>query len=308
MSFDVSILGALVPIFVVILTGYGFRRFHFPGDPFWPHVERFTYFVLFPSLLLQKTATASLDLHALAPMVVALLAAVLAMTALLFLIRQWWSAGARAFTSFFQGGIRFNTYVGLSAAFALFSDEGLTLAAVAIAVLIPLVNILSVTVLVVFVHPGGRSWHTVVKAISSNPLILACTTGIILNVSGIGLHPGVGDTLMIFGRASLPLGLLVVGAGLDVAAARAAGKIVILNCVLKLLVMPVFMWTASQVFHVNTAATAIAVLFAALPGNATSYILARQLGGDSLLMANIITVQVVFSMVTLPVIMALLIV
>jgi predicted permease len=279
MTFNVSILGALLPIFLVILSGYAFRRLRFPGDDFWVYAERFTYFVLFPCLLLQRTATASLNLHRVTPMAFALVAAVLTMAFLLFFIRLWWSAGSAAFTSFFQGGIRFNTYVGLSAALALFGDQGLTLAALAIAVLIPLVNLLCVTVLVLLVSPDTRNWHAVLGAIVRNPLILACVAGILLNIAGIGLHSGISDTLNIFGRASLPLGLLAVGAGLNLAALSQSGKTVMLSCILKLLVLPAFMWAASQALNVDSSAMAVAVLFAALPGSPSSYILARQLGG-----------------------------
>jgi predicted permease len=307
MNFDLSILGALIPVFLVIFSGYVFRRFRFPGENFWTYAERITYFVLFPSLLLQRTATARLDMHTLAPMVAALVAVVLAMTCLLLLTRPWWKYGAAAFTSFFQGGIRFNTYVGLSAAFALFGDEGLTLAALAIAVLIPLINVLCVTVLVVSAHSHKKNWHSVPQAVIRNPLILACTGGILLNIFGIGIPAGIGNTFMLFGRASLPLGLMALGAALDIAGVRTSGKIILSSCVIKLAVMPAFMWAISQVLGLDHTATAIAVLFAALPGSPTSYILARQLGGDSLLMANIVTAQVVFSLVTLPVVMTLLI-
>lgn len=306
MRFEVSVVGALVPIFIVILSGYGFRRFHFPGDDFWPYVERFTYFLLFPALLLEKTATASLDLGTVSPMIGALGAAILVMTGLLLIMRFWWQAGEAAFTSFFQGGIRFNTYVGLSAAYALFGDQGMVLAAVVIAVLIPLVNFLCVTVLIIFVNQNKNNARTVVMEIIRNPLIMACTAGIMLNISGIRLHPGIDETLNIFGRASLPLGLLAVGAGLDVIAIRATAKIVLFSCILKLIILPAFMWIASKGLQMNNTAAAIAVLFAALPGSGSSYILARQLGGDSALMANIVTVQILFSMLTLPVIMALL--
>lgn len=303
MASDLSIVRALFPVFLVILTGYLFRRLHFPDDAFWNYVERFVYFILFPALLLQKTATAPLLFRDLVPMAAAILAAILVMAGLLFLIRPWVFPGGGAFTSFFQGGIRFNTYVGLSAAFALFADEGLTLAAVAIAILIPLVNILSIVVLVVTSDTGRGKWFSVLFGIIRNPLILACAAGMTLNAAGIVLHTIVNDTLVIFGRASLPLGLLAVGAGLNVSAARAAGTVVLLNCSLKLLVLPLFMWAAASVFQVGPTASAVAVLFAALPCSASSYILARQLGGDSLLMANLITIQAVLSMVTIPVIM-----
>ena len=307
MSLDLSILGSLVPIFIVIVAGYIFRRTGFPGDDFWSYAERITYYVLFPALLLQKTATASLDMGTIAPMAAALYAAILAMAALSFLFRPWRRYGAKAFTSFFQGSIRINTYVGLSAAFALLGDKGLTLAAITVAVLIPLINVLCVTVLVVFGNERERSWRSLLLAIVRNPLIVSCTAGIVLNVSGIGLHNGVSETLLLFGRASLPLGLMALGAGLDLGAAKGAGTLMTLNCALKLIVMPFFMWTATEMLNVDATAGVIAVLFAALPGSPTSFILARQLGGDSLLMANIVTAQVVLSMVTLPFIMAMVI-
>jgi predicted permease len=305
MNFSASIPGALVPIFIVILSGYAFRMVRFPGDDFWSYAERITYFVLFPALLLQKTATASLDLEAFMPMVAALYAAILAMAGLVFLLRPWRAYGLKAFTSFFQGSIRFNTYVGLSAALALFGNEGLTLAAVTIAVLIPFINVLCVTVLVACDDSPGRNWRTVLVGIGRNPMILSCLAGLALNVSGIGLHSLISDTLSLFGRASLPLGLLVLGAGLDIGAVRADRNVIAFNCVLKLLALPAFMWAASQVMAISPIATAIAVLFAALPGAPTSYILARQHGGDSRLMANIVTVQVMVSMLTLPAVMAM---
>jgi len=307
MNFDISILGALVPIFIVILAGYIFRIARFPGDEFWPYAERITYFILFPALLFQKIATAPLDLQAFLPMTTALYATILTMTGMVFLLRPWRVYGAKAFTSFFQGSIRFNSYVGLAAAFALFGDAGLTLAAVVMAILIPLINVLCVTVLVAFADNGQKNWRTVVSGIIRNPLILSCVAGMLVNVSGIGLHAGVSDTLLLFGRASLPLGLMALGAGLDIAAARTSGKVLMISCILKLLMLPALMWTAAHVMHISPMGTSVAVLFAALPGAPTSFILARQYGGDSRLMANIITVQVLISMITLPVIMAMIV-
>jgi len=302
---NISILGSLLPIFVVILTGYLFRRFRFPGDAFWPYAERITYFVLFPALLFQKTASATLDIHTLGPMVLALLATVLFMASLLFLIRPWLSMSASSFTSFFQGGLRINTYVGLSAAFAIFGDTGITLAAVAIGVMIPLINVLCVAILVGSSQAESKNWSSLISGIVQNPLIIACAAGIAINISGVGLHTGISETLLIIGRASLPLGLMALGAALDINAARNSGRLIILNCAIKLIIMPLCMFTAAQLMELNPVASAIAVLFAALPGSPNAYILARQLGGDSLLMANIVTVQVISSMITLPVVVAL---
>jgi len=92
----------------------------------------------------------------------------------------------------------------------------------------------------------------------------------------------------------------------DVAAARDSGKIVAFSSVLKLIVFPLLMWTLCNLLRLDHQLSAIAILFAALPGSPAAYILSRQLGGDSTLMAGIITVQIVAAMVTFPLVVALL--
>ena len=56
-----TILLALLPIFALISLGYFFKRIKFPNEEFWPYADKFTYYVLFPSLLVYKLSTASLD-------------------------------------------------------------------------------------------------------------------------------------------------------------------------------------------------------------------------------------------------------
>jgi predicted permease len=69
--------------------------------------------------------------------------------------------------------------------------------------------------------------------------------------------------------------------------------------------MPFLMWLSCTLFGVDNLSTAVAVLFAALPGSPLSYILAKQLGGDTRLMSSIIAVQTGISMVSLPIIISL---
>lgn len=306
MNVDVSIAGALIPVFFVIITGFVLRWFEFPGDEFWSRAERLTYFILFPSLLFHKTATASLGGQPVSLMVLVLFIAVVIMSALLFYIKKWWTSGGPAYTSFFQGSIRFNTYVGLAATFALYGDDGLTIAALAISVLIPLLNILCVTVLILFNDQNKGSLQTIAYELIRNPLIIACVSGMTLNYLGIGLHTVVEETFSIFSRAALPVGLLCVGAAINIDSARSAGKTVVFSSVLKLIVFPLLMWSICYLLGLDPELSAIAVLFAALPGSPAAYILSRQLGGDSSLMAGIITVQIVAAMVTFPLVISLL--
>jgi predicted permease len=80
---------------------------------------------------------------------------------------------------------------------------------------------------------------------------------------------------------------------------------IVYACLLKLLLLPTLMWLSCLLIGVDNLSTSVAVLFAALPGSPLSYILAKQLGGDTRLMSSIIAVQTGISMITLPIVIAL---
>ncbi len=297
------IAAALGPIFAMIVLGYLMRRGGFPGEAFWPEAERLTYYLLFPALLVDKLARADLGQYAIAPLAGVIVAALLVATAALFLLRPRLGVGGPAFGSIYQGSIRFNTYVGLAAALAVFEHPGATVAALAIAVLIPLVNVLCVSVLA---HARGDvTASLLLRALVRNPLILACALGITLNASGVGLVPGTVAVVDILARAALPVGLLAMGAGLRLRVAYTQRREIAAATVMKLLLMPALVLALCRVAGLAPLETGVLVLFAALPGAPSSYILARQMGGDATLMAAIVTVETALSVLTLPPILLL---
>ncbi len=298
-----AVLTALVPIFAMIAMGFAMRRYGPYGDGFWLPAERLNYFVLFPALLVTAMARAEIAEIELWPMAAALAGAVLAVAGGLYAARGRLGVPGPAFAALFQGAIRPNTYAALAAAASLYDSAGLTLAAVAIAVAIPLVNVLSVAVLMAHASAVGSSAREAALQIVRNPIILACALGIALNLSGVML-PGVADEfLRLLGRAALPLGLLCVGAGLDLAALRAAGPAAAASSALKLMVLPGLTAALCWGLGVHGATAAVAVLFNGSPASAASYILTRQLGGDHRLMAGIIAVQTLAAAFTLPLLM-----
>lgn len=293
-------ISALMPVFSLILLGLLLGRFRFPGAEFWPGAERLIYYVLFPLLLFTNLARAPLQGVPVGDMVVILAGAVMGVSVLLLLVRPLLGISGPAFSSVFQGAIRQNTYVGLAGAAALAGSRGVTLAAVAIAVLIPLLNLLSVGVLSMFGASGRRGWGGAFLEIIRNPLILACAAGIGANYFGLHLPALVMDPLEMLGRASLPLGLLSVGAALRFGMNQRELRAVLISSCFKLLLMPFLVLLACRELGVTGDAALISLLFAAVPTSVSSYILARQLGGDEHLMAAVITVQTLFAMASMP--------
>jgi len=300
-----GILGALIPVFIVILLGYVFRRTRIISDAFWEPAERVTFYLFFPALLVANAGKADLGGLDVWPMLAALVGGILLVVASNWLLRRPLGLDGPKFTSLIQGSVRPNVYVGGAAAVALYGDAGLTAVSLCIAVAVPLVNFISVVALITYASPAGRprGWRAVVVPVLQNPLIVACLLGLALNVTGIGLPPLIGPTLEILGRASLPIALLAVGAGLDLAAVRLAGRTVAVTTTLKLAVLPVVTVVLCLILGVDGVEAAVAILYASLPGSASAYVMARQMGGDAPIMAGVITATTLAAIVTMPVVL-----
>lgn len=299
-----TIMSTLLPIFSLIVLGYMFKQYNFPGDMLWPLAARLTYFVLFPALLTRTFALADFSELDIFPLSLTVALAVCGVALILIMIKWIGKLDGLAFTSIFQGGIRHNTYVGLAAAAALLGDTGVTIAAIVLITLTPIVNLFSVTCLTVYGKHRQAGWRRVVTSVGQNPLILACFNGFLLNWLGIGLPFGSAEVLGLLGRAALPLGLLVVGAGLDLQSLRAAISPIILASGLKLCLYPLITLLLCLWFNIEPEARLIMVMFTALPCAPSAYMLALELGGDEKLMATILTGQTILAIISIPFILS----
>ena len=303
-----STLAALVPIFLLIGLGYGMQVFRFPGGTFWPLAERFMYFFLFPVLLVKETANASIGQYEPLVLIATLLLALLAMLVITLVLRPILGIGGPAFTSVFQGAMRFNTYVGLAAALALYGTAGVGLFAVTIAVCVPILNVMCVAVLLRYAGDAHNRIDPLaqLRVIASNPLIVACVVGIALNLAGVRLPAAINVTADVLGKSSIALGLMAVGVALDFKVLHAGRWPLLVMSTLKLIAFPLVMFGIATALGLEGLGGAVVVLWAALPTSAASYVLARQLGGDAQLMAAGVTAETVLAAITVPVMLAIL--
>ncbi len=301
------VLESLFPIFALIGLGFAFKHGGWVPDGFWPVVEKLVYYLFFPALLVHRVAGSDLIGLDVWPIFAAVWATILLFAAGALLLRRHLPVDGPGFTSVFQGVVRFNTYVALAVPTALFGDPGTIIATMCVASGILLVNVICVMVLVAFgTRENAPSARAVALSLIRNPLVLAIVLGLLLNVSGLGLPPLVGPFLEILSRAALPMALLAIGAGLNIAAARAAGAVVGATTAVKLVLMPAVIWGIGSGLGMEGLTLAVTVLWGAMPGAPNAYILARALGGDDRMMAGIITITTLAAMLTLPVVILLL--
>ncbi|MGH1439657.1 MAG: AEC family transporter [Cellvibrionaceae bacterium] len=292
---------AIIPVFIIIFCGYLCRRYRFPGDDFWSGAEKITYFLLFPALLVSKMATANLSGIAFFwPLIVAVLL-YLSITLIFVLLKPVLSIGNAQFTSVYQGGMRFNTYIGLAVANSLYGPEGLIVAVIVASIMIPMINVSCVLLLEYYSDKAeGNTQKRIVKSLITNPLILACLIGMGINLSGISMPAVIEEALNIFSRAALPLGLLTVGAALVLNSIKASIKPIIISSIAKFIVLPSIAMGLCYLFPIEPMIRNAILVFTVLPTATASYVLAKQLGGDHELMATIITVQTLLAGVLMP--------
>lgn len=295
-----GVASALGPLFLLILLGALLRWQRQPDGDFWPRLERLVYFLLFPAMLVSTLATADMTAVPVTRLALVLLGAIGLFAILLWCLRERLRLDGPAFTSAFQGSLRFNTYVGVAGAAALHGSAGTTVGAVAVALMVPVVNVLCVASFIAAGTLGPSSLGKSLGALIRNPLILACLAGIGLNLSGIGLPGWSAPSVELLGRAALPLGLVAVGVALRPAALIRLDRGVWITNLVKLVLMPALVLTLAMALGLDPVTRDVALLFAALPTATSAYILSRQLGGDAELMAALITGQTLLAMVTLP--------
>jgi hypothetical protein len=225
------------------------------------------------------------------------------MSALLILIQAFiWKRfpqSGPSFSSIFQGATRFHGFVAIAVIGPLYGDAGVTLAALALAIMVPLLNVISVVVLSVYGHSDTRPQViAVAKKIVTNPLIIACIVGLLFN--WLGLPDILYETIGIIGAGGLGLALLAVGAGMNFGQAAQHKMLLTVGVLTRLIGMPTIVIAMSWLVGLDGIARTVAIIAGAVPTAASAYVMARKMGGNAELMSSIVTFQVIVAFFTLP--------
>lgn len=289
-----SVALAISPIFALILLGYALRRLSRMRDDFWPQLDRLIYYVFFPALLFHSLSGFKVDLSAAAPMLEAATLYMLLGMGLGYAAKPLFRAPPMVFAASFQSSFRFNSYVGLAVAGSMHGQAGLAAIGLLMGFLVPLANIASVWALA---RHGEGSW---LREILLNPLIMATAGGIAFSLAGLHLPELISAPISLLSQASLPMGLIAVGAGLKLQGLNHHRGTLWYGVTVKLAVLPAIAWGLALAFGLSGVYFHTAVLMAALPVSTVAYVLATRMGGDGSIIAAQVMVTTLLAMVTLP--------
>ncbi len=294
---------AIAPIALTILCGYLLSRTGTVKAEGWSGIEAMSFRLLIPVVLITAIAKSDLALSEFAPFVGLSVAALVLAGLAVFLLRFLRSESSLPnpdFTTLFQTTTRWNGFIALAAAELLVGDAGLALVAAAMAVLIPLINVANIIVLVQY-GTAKATVGTVIKTVAKNPLVQGCAIGIFINVSNIPLPDPILPTLDLIGRAALGVGLLAVGGAIVPARLFRYSHEVLLGIMLRQFLCPALFLGLALMFNLSALEVMAGFFVLSVPAASNGYIVAKQMGGNAELYADIVTWQTLISMPLLPI-------
>ena len=288
----------LFPDFSLILCGYLLCRYTALGRPVWEQVESLTYYFLFPVLLFHSIVRSPLDLTAASRLIAAgLIMGVCGIGLAYALPRLPWIGrhiDRRDHAASAQIAFRFNSFIALAIADRRAGPQGLRLIAVLIGVCVPLFNVDAVWPMA---RHAGRGFG---RELLRNPLIIGTASGLLANIAGLHIPGWLEPTVTRIGAASLALGLLAAGAGMQFGTLARSRVLSVSVLTIRHFLMPLIAFALARALQLDSVQTTVLLAFSALPTASSCYILAARMGYNGPYVAGLVTLSTLLGMVSLP--------
>ena len=287
----------LLPDFALILCGYWICRYTALNRSVWEPVERLVYYFLFPVLLFHSMVRTPLDVAATSGLMAAGVALCVVGVCLSYGLARlpgMGEADRRLHAGSAQVAFRFNSFIGLALAERLAGAQGLQWIAVLIGVCVPILNIAAVWPMV---GGGGRQFA---QELLRNPLVVATVSALAFNLMGGTLPDWLLPTTSRIGSASIALGLMAAGAGLQLSQLGLAPRLSAGVLLIKHLLMPVAAWGIVRWAALDNTQALVLMAFSGLPTASSAYVLAARMGHNGPFVAGLVTLSTLLGMASLP--------
>jgi len=288
----------LFPDFSLILCGYLVCRYTALNRTVWQQVESLVYYFLFPVLLFHSIVKSPLDLGAASSLIAAGLLMGLTGIVLSYLLPHLPWLGRRIdvrdHAASAQVAFRFNSFIALALAERVAGPQGLLLIAVLIGVCVPLFNVAAV-------WPMARhAQRGFLGELLRNPLIIGTASGLAANLLGFSIPPWLEPTVSRIGAASLALGLMAAGAGMQFGSLAQGKTLMVAVLAIRHFILPLVAFGLARLWRLDAAQTAVLLAFSALPTASSAYVLASRMGYNGPYVAGLVTLSTLLGMLSLP--------
>jgi hypothetical protein len=292
-------LNVVTPLFLAMAIGYFIKQIKIIDDHSLAVMNGVCFRIFLPTLLfyniystdLKAVLNGRLMIYSLGTLAVAL--------GVLFVLIPLLEKENRRRGVLIQGIFRGNFVLfGIPVAQALAPPEQVGVAALIIAITVPLNNAISVVVLEVF--RGGRvDAPRIARGVVTNPNIVGSALGLLLLVAGIKLPYPAEKIALDFSRVATPLALMLLGGSMSYRTVGGAIRPIVIGVLGKLVILPmVFLPLSIWMGYRDIELITLMVLYGA-PAAVASYTMAQQMEADGDLAAQLVVFGSAFSVLTM---------
>lgn len=295
-------LNAVLPVFLLILTGIVLRRISMIDEKFIQQSSKLVFKVALPLLIFQKMSRIDFSKVFDAQQMFLVFLLVTGAFLVVFLLSGFFIKDGACRGAFVQGAFRSNTaIVGLAIIINIYGDSGAAQAAIILAIVFPLYNIYSVAALIIPLKKAREkgAFYQVVKAIIKNPLILAVLIALPFSLFSLNIDPVLQTFTGYLAQLTLPLALIGVGGSLSFSAFRQALIHAVVSSSIKLILYPVLVVLILVAVGIKGEALGIIFILLGSPTAVSSYVMAKSMDSDSELAASIIVLTTMGSVITI---------
>lgn len=296
-----NIISTLVPIFIVIFLGWIIKQRGFINPDFLNQANRLVYYIAIPALIFSSISKAALHTQMRVEVILITLVTVLLISAVASGTARFLKLSGSSRGTFIQCSFHGNLgYIGLAVAFYYLGESGFVKAAIIAGFVMILQNVLAVIALQYYSrkttdHPD---LFGVLKKTMANPVIVSALAGIFFSLLQLPMPMIIDRTLKIITGMALPLALLIIGATLSFEKLKPRFVNVMVSCFLKVMAAPAIGFVLFQVLSVQPEAYLPGLIILASPTATLTYIMAKEIGGDSDFAAAAISICTIVSGVT----------
>ena len=291
----------VAPVFFLVALGYFVKRINVINENFVDVTSRFVYSVSLPALVFINIVEIDLSEAIDFNQIIYIYAATLISFFLIWLFSIPIIKEGKNLSVFVQGAYRSNfAIVGLAIISKLFGDYALGKAAIVLAFILPLYNILAVIILTVPLRKERKlNFKSTIIEIILNPLIVAVMIGLIFSFFNFELPSMINSTAGFLSELALPLALIGIGGSLNLQNIKKASGLAFTSSAIKIIIIPLLLTLGAYYFGFRELDLGIMFILFASPTAIVSFIMAEAMGANSKLAGNIVLISTIASVFTI---------
>lgn len=291
---------AVIPFLFYLMSGYFARRRGIVDDPFLKRITGLVFKFFFPFTMFYNIYNTNPGTAPSLKLILLCFLGILAMQALLIALVPHFIPQQNRHGVFVQAAFRSNLVLfGIPMTQSLFGETRAAVAAMLIAIMVPLFNVTAIVILEMYNGEERSTPLALAKKIAQNPLLMGCAVGLVFLILGIRVPQCILKPVSSFANLTTPLALFALGGTLRFDAIARNRGILAAGLSIKLVFAPLFFLILGYAIGLREIELFLIVTVFATPNSSSSYPMAASMGGDGELAGQYVFLSTVLSVGTL---------